>query len=454
MVIQKTNMEILNEIRNERNNTIKELGRNDISVVKVEVLGKGENTGKTFYRVLEERVVRHTGSDELTTDTWEMFYEYDEEGGPKLIGVRNPDTDGEIVPIGLDGDEQELWNEEREDIEKCIEERESELKAIAKELGISEEEINSLSEIDLSQRIVQKEEEKKEEKEEEKQDEPKQLSEEEIKKVGMTGMNEVNLNVRVDEKGTELGDVLNMKEYSKIMVVHSYKLAELTDNNGEKGKVNYSRLALIAQKTDGTYETIPESKLSLYRGENREVTEINDKENVETKNEECIFEVPGTNKRLVIDQKDPYGIPDVYLAQNTRDNDGQLAQRLQDRYDGTERTDVEVRAVFNQNRGIDQADRSVEEAREHQEVGCKNIEIDEADGREDTGHTHFNLNSQEQQNAIEEIMEKGKVSREEAEIKLAKELETAREDISLEEATENAIEEIEEEYRGGESRNR
>lgn len=424
MVKQKTNMEILNEIRDERNNTINEIGRNDIFVVKVEVLGKGENTEKTFYRVLEERVVRRTGTDELTTDIWEMFYEYDEESGPKLIGVRNPDTEGRIVPIGFGGDEQELWNEERADIEKCIEEREKELKEIAKELGISEEEINSLSEIDLSQKIEQKEEEKeggKEEKQEENENESKQLSEEEVKKVGMTGMNEINLNTRVDEKGTELGNLLELEGYTKLLVVHSYKLAELADSDGKQGKNILNEFSLIAQKTDGTYETIPKSNLERDPGSNNRITEINNKENVEIKQEECRYKVSGTNYSLVISQKDPYGIPNVYLSQNTRDNDGQIAEKLQDRYDGTERTDVEVRAIFNQNKGEYQADKSVEEAREHQEVGCDEMSVKEANGDKNDGHTHFNPNSQEQQNAIDKIVEKSaagqdsRISREEAE---------------------------------------
>ena len=49
-------------------------------------------------------------------------------------------------------------------------------------------------------------------------------------------------------------------------------------------------------------------------------------------------------------------------------------------------------------------------------------------------------------------MERGKVSRGEAEVKLAKQLEDAREDITLEEATENAVEEIDAEFRGIDSR--
>ena len=300
-----------------------------------------------------------------------------------------------------------------------------------------------MSEIELQQKVEEKQEEKEEEKDKnQKDEEPKQLSEEETKKIKMAGMNEIRLNSQVDSRGTTLGKVLKLDEYEKIMVVHSHQLSDVNQNR------HHMKFGLVAQKADGTFEKIPEDVLRPYRGSNREVTEINNKENVEVKNEECMFEVPGTNKRLVINQKDPYGIPDVYLSQNTRDNDGQMAQKLQDRYDGTEKQDVEVRALFNSNKGINQSQKSVEEVREHEKAGCDEIDIDEADGNKNTGHIHFDLRSDEQQKAVEEIMEKGKVSREEAEAKLAKQLENSKEDITLEEATENAVEEIESDFRG------
>lgn len=460
MVNQKTNMEILNEIRNQRNEQLKQIGRNDVFVTKVECLGTGENTGMRFFRLIEEKEVYEPGKQEQEIDpktnsvkkeVWEWFYEYGDDG-LKMIAVRNPNTQDfvpeGIMPLALDGKGQKEWDIEKGDIVKCLEEREKDLKAIAKELGISEEEIETLSEIDLSQKIEQKEEEKKKEKE----NESKQLSKEEVEKVGMHGMNEVNLNAKIDAKGTELGNTLKLEGYTKLLVVHSYKLAELKDSEGKQGKNTINKFNLIAQRPDGTYETIPENKLTPYRGANKEVTKINNKDNVETKNEDCIFEVPGTNKRLVIDQKDPYGIPDIYLAQNTRDNDGQMAQKLQDKYDGTERTDIEVRELFNKNKGEYQADKSVEEVKEHTEAGCEEIDIDEADGRKDTGHIHYNPEDQEQKNAIEEIMERGNVSREEAESKFMKELESSGEHISVEDAKENAIEEIEQEYRGIDNR--
>ena len=38
-------------------------------------------------------------------------------------------------------------------------------------------------------------------------------------------MNSVDLDVQIDTKGTTLGKELNMDGYSKLLVVHSYKLS-------------------------------------------------------------------------------------------------------------------------------------------------------------------------------------------------------------------------------------
>ena len=445
---EKNNMEILQEIRQKRKDELDSIKDTSTFVIKVEDLGRGKQTQKEIYRLIEEKYISN-GDSEPQKMVQEMFYEYDKR--PILVGVRNPQTQGKIVPIGFDGDKQKEWDIEKGDIEQCLEERERQVKVLAKVLGIDPQDLENLSEIELSKKIDEKQSENDQDLKKDKKDEPQEISEEEAKKLGMTGMNEIKLNSRIDTKGTTLGQILNLDGYTKIMVVHSYRLAELTNSEGEKGKVSRMSFGLIAQKADGTFETIQETKLRPYRGENRRVTEINDKKNVETKNEECMFEVPGTNKRLVISQKDPYGIPDVYLSQNTRGNDGNMAQKLQDKYDGTERQDVEVRALFNANRGLNQADKSVKEVKEHEDAGCKDIDIDEADGREDTGHIDFNPDSPEQQKVIEEIMQRGKVSREEAENKLEKvlrEAEERKEDINLESATDSAVAEIENDFRG------
>lgn len=443
--MKKTIQEMKTEIIQNRISMIRESGNFGEINFDIQYLGQDEELKKHFFRIIEDLQPINDENQKC-----EIFYEYGEV--PELIGVRTPETRNEIIPIGFDGDKKQEWDIQKESLEKCLEEREKQLKAIAKELGIKDEEIESISEIDLEQKIKENIDEK-EKNSEQKDDESQKLSKEEVQQMGMTGINEVDLNAQVDTKGTTLRSVLKLDGYSKIMVVHSYKLAELADSEGNKGKINNIKFGLIAQKNDGTYETIPESKLTPYRGENREVTQISNREDVEVKKQDCMFEIPGTNKKLVIDQKDPYGIAEVYLSQTTKNNDGNMAQKLQDKYDGTQKTDVEVRALYNHNKGEYQADKMQDEMELHKEAGCEDLDIEEVNGDPEDGHVHFNPENQYQKEAIEEIMRRGNVSREEAEIKLEKQIQN-NEDITLEQAKEEAISEIEEEYMRGEPRKR
>ena len=449
----QNNLNILKELR--KNEYDKTNNEGALIYNKVEFLGEGENSGKALYRVLEQYSV-----GENLTEEREFFYEFNDDE-PKLIAVRNANTFGEIVPTeyhGEEGPEKDKWENELLDIEHSLEEKEKELKAIARELGIDEKDINSLSEIDLEQKIEDKELENQEENQQEQsEDEPQQISEKEAEKIGIkgNGINSVKMNTTVDTKGSTLGSELNLEEYDSIMVVHSYKLAGLNDAEGRNGKANNMSFGLVGKKNDGTLEIIPETKLRQYRGANRESTEINDKQDIETKNEDCIFEVPGSNKRIAINQKDPYGIPEIYYGKTDVKNSGNVMQSVQDERDGTRRNNAEVRALFNSNKGEYQIDKMRDEEKKHADKECEEIEIDELDGNKNTGHIHYDSDSQQQQNAIEEIMKRGNVSKEYATVLFIKELEQLEEgENSIDKAKENAIEEIEQQYIGGDTRKR
>ena len=375
----------LNELKQLRK-SIYDDPKNNVGVMifnKVEFLGEGENTGKELYRVIEEYSV-----GENRTELREFFYEF-ENDMPILIGFRNEQTLGDIIPTeypGEEGPEKENWDAELLDIEQCLEEKEKELKELAKELGIDEKEINSLSEIELEQKI----EENQDEQEKQNEDKTQKISDKEAEKIGIkgNGMNSAKMDTQIDTRGNTLGKELGLEEYDSILVVHSYKLAELNDAEGKKGKNNNINFALVGKKKDGTLERIPETKLRQYRGANREVTEINSREEVEVKNEECIFEVPNSNKRIAIDQKDPYGIPEIYYGKTDKENEGNVMQSVQDERDGTQRKDVEVRALFNSNKGEYQIDKMHDEVKGHIKSGCNDIDKDEVDGNPTTGHQH------------------------------------------------------------------
>ena len=128
---------------------------------KVEFLGEGENTGKELFRVVEKYSI-----GENKTEIREFFYEF-ENNEPKLVAVRNDKTSGDIMPTsypGEEGPQKDAWDAELLDLRECldeIEKRDEQLKEIVKELGIDEEDIESLSEIELKKKKVKKKNKKK-----------------------------------------------------------------------------------------------------------------------------------------------------------------------------------------------------------------------------------------------------------------------------------------------------
>ncbi len=390
---EKTNMEILVEIRDYRNRELREKSNTSVSVVTVEFLGQGEQTGERFFRLFEQQEY-----SDKPTQVFEKYYMYKDDM-PVLIGGKDPKT-GEVLPVGMQGDKNESWDIIKQDIDKCIEVREKEyeeqLKIWAKELGIKEKDIANLSIEELSRIVAEKESEQLGEKESLEEENVKELSEEEIKNIGGVS-NEINLDVVIDGKGTTLGDALTLEDYVSIIPIASYKLNSLNtkEENSENPRVPY---ALVGKRKDGTYATLPSNIIRLYRGGNTESTKINDTDNVEHSfKEDSIYEVVGTNERLIINQ-DNSGRLNVYYGEATRTNDGNVFRKLQDRYDGTKGTAIEIRELFNPNKGTDQMQKMEDEADMHFEnANCPagrdgKIEgsnaLDAVDGDRGTGHQH------------------------------------------------------------------
>ena len=126
------------------------------------------------------------------------------------------------------------------DIEK------GELKEIAKAIGLREEEINSMSEMELAQKIEEKEESKGTE---EKEDEESEINEEETKEIS-NQKQEIRLDTRIDYKRT-LGQALDLdtSEFTKVAVVYSERLKEIKDSDE---KINNTRYSFVAIRKDGT----------------------------------------------------------------------------------------------------------------------------------------------------------------------------------------------------------
>lgn len=307
---------------------------------------------------------------------FERFY-CEDSGKSELIAVRDLET-GEILPIGINGDENEKWSTQKKDIEEFVKQRERVMNYVSKKEKIDTKNIEEIKEIDLEQNL-------------EKREEKEKFTEKQVKSIGGTS-NEVKTSAQIDSRGTTLGKALGLEEYESIYAVSVSKLKDISSDSIQTGN---TLLAPIGKKKDGTYEVISNEKLRPYSGNNNEITEIDDEpESVKIRKERNIFEVPNTGKRLVINQEESYGVPNIYYAENTRENDGNVGQKLQDKYDGTRSTDVKMRELFNKNRGNYNIDKMQDEAEMHRDNKCDELGIDEVDGDMSTGHIHNVINEQ------------------------------------------------------------
>lgn len=307
---------------------------------------------------------------------FERFY-CEDSGKSELIAVRDLET-GEILPIGINGDKNEKWSTQKKDIEEFVKQRERVMNYVSKKEKIDTKNIEEIKEIDLEQNL-------------EKREEKEKFTEKQVKSIGGTS-NEVKTSAQIDSRGTTLGKALGLEEYESIYAVSVSKLKDISSDSIQTGN---TLLAPIGKKKDGTYEVISNEKLRPYSGNNNEITEIDDEpESVKIRKERNIFEVPNTGKRLVINQEESYGVPNIYYAENTRENDGNVGQKLQDKYDGTRSTDVKMRELFNKNRGNYNIDKMQDEAEMHRDNKCDELGIDEVDGDMSTGHIHNVINEQ------------------------------------------------------------
>ena len=405
--------DILQEIKERRNQELVDKKDNRVFFTVVEPLTKKDESNQQIYRIMEEYSI-----GENQSQVRELFYEYKEK--PELIAMIDPEVNDklnkidpeaisklnsglsdEIVPVGDPNEskeKQEAWMETLENIKFGREKNKGKLIEQAKKLGIDEKEIEGIAEIDLKKKVYEKiaemnEKEENKEKEEKNENEPTEIPKEEGERYGIIGMNTIPLNQRVGIHGetlkSELG--LNSKEYADIVeleLIPSYKMSQID------GKVYDVPFMPVGKKSNGEIIKFPESVVSPDKGSNNEVTTLDGKyDGVKKENSNCIINFKNGNKNtsLVIDQKSPYGIVDASLAYNTRNNDGRVALDLQNKFEnGTRAQDTETREILDSHNGAYNTKKIIDEIKEHPEEEIRNGEltINEADGNENTGHVH------------------------------------------------------------------
>lgn len=192
--------DILQEIKERRNQELVDKKDNRVFFTVVEPLAKKDNNDKQIYRIMEEYSI-----GENQSQVRELFYEYKE--NPELIAMIDPEVNDklnkidpeaisklnsglsdEIVPVGDPNEskeKQETWMKTLENINYGREKNKEKLIEQAKKLGIDEKEIKGIAEIDLKKKVFEKidelnenEKSEEEEKEEKNQNEPIEISKE------------------------------------------------------------------------------------------------------------------------------------------------------------------------------------------------------------------------------------------------------------------------------------
>ena len=407
MANQKNNIDILEEIREFRNNQLKELGDNRVFYTTAISLEKGE-TGQQIYRIMEEYSI---GENESLVR--ELFYKYEE--NPELIAVIDPEKfeDEQIhKPDGIEPtteEEKANWKFLVKDIEEGRIKEQEKIREQALNLGISQKEIEGLAEIDIDKKVFSKINEINKQNEDNKdkrtgnntenrdEEVPFNISKQNAQRLGIVGMNTMPLNQKVGIHGENLKEELGLADKEQyadvdtIEIIPTYKLAALGV------KVPDTPFVAVARHKDGSIESFPKDVCEIYKGENNRITNIDgQKDEATTEKADTIMHFKGNkenkekNVSIAINQKSPYGIVEASLAYNTRDNDGRVGITLQDKYDGTDQNDFDARKIVDPHKGTEHLREVAKEGKRHPE-GEKN-EREDADGNTNTA-AHLHLES-------------------------------------------------------------
>lgn len=397
-------VETMRRIEQEERKTLEKLSEKNRSKNEMqETIYLGKIKGKDLFRLAEI-----DNKDNYTA----VLYKYFDENA-EVKGIKNVRPDGEKQWIYL----EEEWEQLRDEIDKNEAQLEEEIEEILAGLGISKEEVGKITEteVDLEQKIREKEEEGKElEEDDEEQEESKDDDkEEQKKKFDQTSkysnvLNEIDTSKRIDQKGTTLAKALGLDKYgyTKLKIIHADNLNDIRDKDGKRLNAGTKKIAILGVREEEgkqVIEKIPEDVLDYYRGSNNNSVRFDDNDEVEknTGTYERLVN-PKTNKGIAIEMG---GMETRAYYQGGTDVDDNTAvmARIEDGHTGWINT--ETKEIFNSNHGIYHQDKINSEMELHKEDNGDEINRENADGNLDTvsGHIH------EIESVDDEIVYNGKI---------------------------------------------
>lgn len=381
-------------IRDNREKEIDEYNENkeeneklDIKVEDVEFLGqiKFQKDIDGEKKDFEFDIYRET---EIKDD--KTIQRYCEEND-NLLGMKDPD-------FGLMASEQ--YKEIEEELVEKIQELEEkerdkgEEQKKNKKLSLKEEENNLAKEI--LNKSKQNEKEKTEEKEKESKEE---IPEEELKKV-VPSIQEVSLNQVIDDRGTKLGNRLNLGgEYTKLTVARTEQVGDIT----KEGKSTEFTI-LAYNSATGNLEQVQGLEMDGASGNNptNESIKVDRDGDVDKDNKtKSRFIFKNTNTTLEVENGSA-GEIEVYLGKKAENSNEYISTQLETNQVWP--TSHEVRALQSDRDGKYRTDAKTEEAEEHEEHGHEVKNIKDVDGKRNTISEECKENIEEKE---EEMKQKG-----------------------------------------------
>ena len=269
------------------------------------------------------------------------------------------------------------------------------LEKVARELGVDKSEISNLRISDLKQKVDAIEKKKEDEPKltlDEDNEENKEQDKEQVAKqnrealVNMSSKKqEIDLSQKIDDKHS-LYEVMGVPEGTIMLTVHKDAIASSSRNTG-----NNTRWAHAFLYPDGTVHSA-DGILTQVGGisSDRTVYKSNrDGSSVEELKYESTYRInsPSFKNATISTRMDDQGYIDVvYGLEDPTHNQDIFAEPLE-----TDRTYYTTRTVRNElsaKKGEYNVTDKIDEIEEHKEHGCDNLSLREADGREDTGHSH------------------------------------------------------------------
>ena len=205
----------------------------------------------------------------VTNDVFVIIDEMPDGSTSQKFIITGRDKDGRIYPAQEIAQDDISFLTQFQNMNKVevvsLNEMDKQLDSIAKELGISKEDIRSMSELDLNQAIAEKEEEKDSPKislDDKDHPEEDDKQKEENNEIALKGASkqEINLDERVDDRYT-LADILGVPAGCKLLAVFSDNI---------KDNKNTTRFSCIIQTADG--KLMPADMLTQVGGKHSDKT--------------------------------------------------------------------------------------------------------------------------------------------------------------------------------------